>query len=51
VIDPVMNILAEGESINLAKLLADLTQFVKADDLAQESVLFTNTRNVSRRPA
>ena len=42
-----MTVLAEGESINLARLLADLTQFVKADDLAQESVLFTDTRNVS----
>jgi hypothetical protein len=36
----------DQENINLAKLLADLMQFVTAESLEEESVLFTNPQNV-----
>ena len=45
-IDPVVTVNVDDEDINLARLLADLTQFVTAESLARESVLFTNTQNV-----
>ena len=45
-IDPVVTVNVDDEDINLARLLADLTQFVTAESLARESVHFTNTQNV-----
>ena len=45
-IDPGITVEVDQEDTNLATLLADLTQFVTAESLAEESVLFTNPQNV-----
>ena len=37
-IDPVVTVNVDDEDINLARFLADLTQFVTAESLARESV-------------
>ena len=45
-IDPGITVEVDQEDTNLATLLADLTQFVTAESLAEESVLFSNPQNV-----
>lgn len=47
VIGPDLTVLVDGEDINLAWLLAELTQFITTEDLQQKTVLFPNPQNVA----